>query len=112
MKVLQLDDEIIKDLSKNKSTNDIEALYEIQKIKERKEQRRVYSDFVAKKLDRKALREHNKKEKVSHAKVPYSFEGRAKKIKVEFDASDLTDGEVRKIKEELEKVLKRYLERK
>ena len=108
MKVLQLDDAIIKDLGKNKSTNDIEALYEIQKIKEIKEQVKVYFDFLAKKLDRKALREYNKKEKVSHAKVPYSFEGRAKKVKVEFDVSELTDDKIKEIKEEIEEVLKRY----
>jgi len=108
MKVLQLDDAIIKDLGKNKSTNDIEALYEIQKIKEIKEQVKVYFDFLAKKLDRKALREYNKKEKVSHAKVPYSFEGRAKKVKVEFNVSELTDDKIKEIKEEIEEVLKRY----
>jgi len=108
MKVLQLDDEIITDLSKNKSTNDIEALYEIQKIKNIKEQVKVYFDFVAKKLDRKTLREYNKKEKVSHSKVPYSFEGRAKKVKVEFDVSDLTDDKIKEIKEEIEEVLKRH----
>ena len=109
LKVLALDDEIIEDLSKNKSTNDIESLYEIQKIENKQEQVRIYFDFIAKKLDRKALREFNKKEKVSHAKVPYSFEGRAKKVKVEFDVSDLTDDKVRTIKKEIEEVLKKYL---
>jgi len=109
LKVLALEDEIIEDLSKNKSTNDIESLYEIQKIKEKQEQIRVYFDFISKKLDRKALREYNKKEKVSHAKVPYSFEGRAKKVKVEFDVSDLTDDKVKILKDEIEEVLKRYL---
>jgi len=109
LKVLALDDEIIKDLAKNKFTNDIESLYEIQKIVDKQEQVKVYFDFIAKKLDRKALRELNKKEKVSHAKVPYSFEGRAKKVKVEFDVSDLTDDEVKVIKDEIEEVLKKYL---
>jgi len=109
LKVLALEDEIIEDLSKNKSTNDIESLYEIQKIKEKQEQIRVYFDFISKKLDRKALREYNKKEKVSHAKLPYSFEGRAKKVKVEFDVSDLTDDKVKILKDEIEEVLKRYL---
>jgi ParB family chromosome partitioning protein len=108
LKVLSLDDEIIQDLSKNKSTNDIESLYEIQKIKDAEQQVKVYYDFINKKLDRKALRELNKK-KVSHAKVPYSFERRAKKIKVEFDVSNFTDDKVQTIKDEIEKVLKKYL---
>jgi ParB family chromosome partitioning protein len=108
MKVLSLEDEIIKDLSKNKSTNDIEALYEIQKIKDVKEQVRVYFEFITKKLDRKALRELNKKE-VSHAKVPYKIENRAKKVKVEFDVTTLKDSDIKKINEEIEEVLKKYL---
>ena len=109
LKVLSLEDEIIKDLEVNKSTNDIESLYETQKIKDIKEQVRVYFDFIAKKLDRKGVRELNKaKNKVSHAKSPYSFANRAKTVKLEFDTSKLTDEEVKNINEELEEVLKRY----
>jgi len=109
LKVLSLDDEIIKDLEVNKSTNDIESLYEIQKIKDIKDQVRVYFDFIAKKIDRKGLRELNKtKDKVSHAKSPYSFANRAKTVKLEFDTSKLTDEEVKSINEELEEVLKKY----
>jgi len=109
LKVLALKDEIIEDLARNKSTNDIESLYEIQKIKAKEEQVKVYFDFIAKKLDRKALRELNKKEKVSHEKVPYSFDSRTKKVKVEFDASKLTNDKIKLIKVEIEKVLKKYL---
>jgi len=110
MKVLSLEDEIIKDLSKNRSTNDIEALYEIQKIKESEEQVKIYFDFLSKKLDRKALREYNKKEKVSHAKEKlYKIENRAKKVKVEFNVSTLKDSDIKKINEEIEEVLKKYL---
>ncbi len=109
LKVLSLEDEIIKDLEVNKSTNDIESLYEIQKIKDIKEQVRVYFDFIAKKLDRKGVRELNKaKNKVSHAKSPYSFANRAKTVKLEFDTSKLTDEDVKNINEELEEVLKKY----
>ena len=111
LKVLSLEDEIIKDLEINKSTNDIEALYEMQKIKDIKEQVKVYFDFIAKKLDRKGLRELNKnKAKVSHAKSPYSFANRAKTVKLEFDTSKLTDEEVKKINEELKEVLKKYFD--
>jgi len=109
LKVLALEDEIIKDLEVNKSTNDIESLYEIQKIKDKKEQVRVYFDFVAKKLDRKALREYNKpKNKVSHAKSPYIFTNRAKTVKLEFNTSKLTDEEIKNIQEELHEVINKY----
>ncbi len=107
LKVLSLDNEIIKDLEVYKTTNDIEALYEIQKIKNSEEQKRVYFDFITKKIDRKGIRELNKN-KVSHAKSPYSFANRAKTVKLEFDTSKLTDDEVKKINDELKVVLKKY----
>lgn len=107
LKVLSLEDEIIEDLRKNTSTNDIEALYEIQKIEDAEDQIRVYFDFIAKKLDRKALRQLNKKE-VSHAKSPYRFENRAKRVKLEFDVSRFTDDEINSISEELQTVLDKY----
>ena len=107
LKVLSLDDEIIQDLSKNKSTNDIESLYEIQKIRDTEQQIKVYYDFINKKLDRKALRELNKK-KVSHAKQPFSFTNRAKTVKLEFETGTLTDKEVKDIQEELQDVINKY----
>ena len=110
-KVNMLEEEITKDLEKNKSTGDVEALYEIQKIKSSKEQVKVYFDFIAKRIDRKGLRELNKsKNKVSHAKPPYSFANRAKTVKLEFDTSKLTDEEVQNINEELKEVLKKYFD--
>ncbi len=109
MKVLQLEESIIKDLGKNKSTNDIEALYEIQKITDSAEQGRVYKDFISKKLDRKALREYNKKEKVSHVKVPYSFSNKGNSIKLEVDSSPLTEEKKKKMIKELEVILEGYL---
>ena len=109
LKVLVLEDEIIEDLAKNKSTKDIESLYEIQKIKDKNEQARVYFDFVAKKLDRKGLRALNKN-KVSHAKVkePYIYVKNAKKIKLELDVSEFSDEVKKKINEEMEVILERY----
>ncbi len=113
LKVLSLENEIIKDLEVNKSTNDIESLYEIQKIKDIKEQVSVYFSFIAKKIDRKGLRELNKtKNKVSHAKSPYAFTNRAKTIKLEFNTSDFTDQEIKKIQEELHDVINKYFSNK
>ena len=110
LKVLALEDEIIEDLSKNKSTNDIESLYEIQKIKDPVEQKETYFDFIAKKLDRKAIREKNRK-KVSHEKIePYKIEKRAKKIKIELDASDFTDATIEEIEEKIKELLLNYYE--
>lgn len=107
LKILSLEEEIVEDLRKNKSTNDIEALYEIQKIKDSSEQVRAYFDFISKKLDRKALRELNKKE-VSHAKSPYKLESRGKKVKLEIDMGSFSEEEKEKINEELLVLMKKY----
>lgn len=107
LKVLSLEDEIVEDLRKNKSTNDIEALYEIQKIKDPAEQVRVYFDFIGKKLDRKALREFNKKD-VSHAKEPYMLSNRGNKVKLEINTSALSKTEVEQMNEEINQLLKKY----
>ena len=107
MKVLALEDDIIKDLSKNKSTNDIEALYEIQKIKDSIEQVNAYFDFITKKLDRKALRELNKKEKVSHAKQKEYFfiQKNNEQIKIKLDIRQFSEKEKKSIINELEVIL-------
>ena len=108
LKVLSLEDAIIHDLSRNKSTNDIEALYEIQKIKVPTEQIEVYFEFVAKKLDRKALRERNKASKPSKPQAPYAFSRKAHETRLELDLRSL-DIEARlQLHEELEALLKRY----
>lgn len=110
LKVLSLENEIIDDLAKNKSTNDIESLYEIQKIADPKEQIEIYFNFITKKLDRKALRIYNQK-KVSHAKVKeesYSFIQNNKKIKLELDISKLSDKEKKSLNRDLEVILECY----
>jgi ParB family chromosome partitioning protein len=108
LKVLLLEDEIIQDLSKHKRTNDIEALYEIQKIKESKKQIETYFDFVHKKLNRQDVRNISKA-KVSQEKLSYEFSYNPKRSKLEFDSSRFTRERVEKIQGELEEVLKRYL---
>ena len=108
MKVLQLEDEIIKDLAKNKSTNDIEALYEIQKIKDKKEQINIYFDFLNKILDRQGLREYNKK-KVSHAEPEYVLENKGKMLKFQVNMMKLTDREKKTLEEEIRMILKKYI---
>ena len=109
LKVLSLEDEIIRDLEVHKSTNDIESLYEMQKIKDTKEQVRVYFDFVDKKIDRKGIRELNKVEKeTSLVKSPYSFVHRGKTMVWQFDTSNFLDDELKNIHHELDEVLKKY----
>jgi len=108
LKVLSLEDEIIHDLARNKSTNDIESLYEIQKIKDPKEQIAVYRDFIAKKLDRKALRERNKAPAKTPA-APYAITRNKHKTRLELDLRQLDASSREKLHEELEAVIRKYL---
>jgi ParB family chromosome partitioning protein len=109
LKVLSLEDEIIDDLAKNRSTNDIESLYEIQKIEDKKEQIETYRDFIEKKIYRRDIRLKNSK-KVSHAKKePYKIENRAKTVRIQFNVSDFTDEEVTEINGRIEEILKEYI---
>ncbi|MCF6244226.1 MAG: ParB/RepB/Spo0J family partition protein [Sulfurovum sp.] len=108
MKIINLDDEIIKDLGKNKSTNDVEALYEIQKIEDTKRQVEVYKDFISKIIDRKGLRELNKIKNNSHAKQPYGIKVTAKKMAVEIMIDTLDDKQKTAMNKEIEAVLEKY----
>lgn len=108
LKVLRLEEELIQDLATHKRTNDVEALYEIQKIKNPVEQIEVYFNFINKKINRQDIRAMNKP-KVSLAKLPYDFSYNPKRSKLEFDSSRFTRERVEKIQRELEEVLKRYL---
>lgn len=108
MKVLQLDDKIIQDLSKRKSTNDIEALYEIQKIENREQQIATYFDFINKKINRNDIRQINKKE-VSQEKLPYVFKDNKQSIKLDVNIRKLTKNEKDDFKNELKALVEKYI---
>ncbi len=113
LKVLTLCDAVIQDLRKNHSTNDIETLYEIQKIDDCKEQERVYFDFVAKKIDRagirKMLKSAGKGGNVSHAKQPYQIQRKGKKISVSIDLGKGVKKAPEKAEEEVRALLENVL---
>jgi len=109
LKVLSLEETIIDDLSRNKSTNDIESLYEIQKIKDPEEQVRVYFDFVAKKLDRKALRERNKGKAGTPAKAPFAITRKKHTTRLDLDLRSLDETARDNLHRELEAVIKKYI---
>lgn len=107
MKVLKLDDEIIQDLARHKSTNDVESLYEIQKIKNREKQIETYFDFINKKIDRSDIREMGKK-KVSQAK-PYILKSNNKTIKLDVNIRQLSDLQKDSFNKELKELIEKYI---
>jgi len=108
LKVLQLDKKIIEDLAKNKSTNDVETLYEIQKIKDKNKQIEVYFDFINKKIDRKGIRALNQK-KTDLKKEPYTFNATKKSIKLSIDISRFDENMKNEIQNEINNIIKKYL---
>ena len=110
LKVLILDKEILEDLEKNKSTSDIELLYEIQKIADKKQQIKVYFDYLNGDITRAGVRELNKK-KVSHAKLKYEIKATKKKIVFNADLVDVDDATKVLIQEELQAIIDKYLKK-
>jgi len=108
LKVLTLDKEILLDLEKNKSTSDIELLYEIQKIADPKQQVKIYFDYLDGEITRAGVRELNKK-KVSHAKLKYEVKATKKKIVFNADLTDIDDVKKAAIEAELNKIIDKYL---
>ena len=108
LKVLTLEKEILEDLEKNKSTSDIELLYEIQKITDAKKQIKTYFDYLKGKITRAGVRELNKK-KVSHAKPKYEIKATKKKIAFNADLSDIDDATKTLIQDELQEIINKYL---
>ena len=56
MSILKLSKKIVKDLSTDKTVKDLDALYELQKVKDEKEQERLYFLFKEKKITRDDIR--------------------------------------------------------
>ena len=108
LKVLTLEKEILEDLEKNKSTSDIELLYEIQKIPDPKQQVKVYFDYLDGVITRIGVRELNKK-KVSHAKQKYEIKATKKKIAFNADLTNVDETTKAAIEVELQKIIDKYL---
>jgi ParB family chromosome partitioning protein len=108
IKVLSLEEEILEDLFQNKSTNDIETLYELQKIKDTKKQIKLYFEFINKDIDRAGIRKEVQG-KVSHAKQDVVLKRTAKKLTLNVDLNKLSDDKKNELEQELTALLKKYV---
>jgi ParB family chromosome partitioning protein len=103
MKVLKLHNDIIRDLERNKSTSDIEALYLIQRIMPAQKQLQVYYDFVQGKIDRAGLRGMLNKKSLT---AKHFYERNEKQFIL--DLKQITEDKrdkVNKLLDQLEKIL-------
>jgi len=108
LKVLTLNETIIEDLKNNRSTNDIESLYEIQKIKEPEEQINVYFDFVNKKLTRADIRKVSKEQSKTIIKEFFKLNTNAKALNLKVNLESLNSSEKETLKSELQQVIDKY----
>lgn len=108
LKVLTLNETIIEDLKNNRSTNDIESLYEIQKIKEPEKQINVYFDFVNKKLTRADIRKVSKEPSKTIIKEFFKLNTNTKALNLKVNLESLNSSEKETLKSELQQVIDKY----
>ena len=114
LSILKLDDEIIKDLEINKSIKDIEALYELQKIDDKKVQYKLYNELIKGNFSRQELREYNKKQKQNKdnkiivKKIPYALKVTNKNISLSTNLDTLNEKEKELFEKDIKNILKKY----
>lgn len=109
LSILKLENEILEDLRKNKSTKDIQALYFLQRIEDAQVQTNMYFNFISQKINREDITEYvkglNSKEP---KKLEQSFIFKKNKIEIKSDFSKLTDKSKKEFEKELEKLVVKY----
>lgn len=109
IKVTTLDKKIIEDLKLNRSTSDIEALYELQRIKDPQKQIELYYLFIKNEISRNDIREVNSKKIQKKEQNLYTISTKPKYIKLEIDTVKLSPEKKNELQEELENIAKKYL---
>jgi len=108
IKITTLHKTIIEDLKLNRSTSDIEALYELQKVKDTKKQIELYFSFIKNEISRNDIRAINSKKNIDKEKSFYSILTKPKYIKLEINTKQLSSEKKSELEEELEKIVKKY----
>jgi ParB family chromosome partitioning protein len=108
IKITTLHKTIIEDLKLNRSTSDIEALYELQKVKDSKKQIELYFSFIKNEISRNDIRAINSKKNIHKEKSFYSILTKPKYIKLEINTKQLSSEKKSELEEELEKIVKKY----
>jgi len=108
IKITTLHKTIIEDLKLNRSTSDIEALYELQKVKDTKKQIELYFSFIKNEISRNDIRAINSKKSIHKEKSFYSILTKPKYIKLEINTKQLSSEKKSELEEELEKIVKKY----
>jgi len=108
MAILKLSKKIIKDLSENKSVKDIEALYELQKIKDSKKQERLYFLLKDKKVTREDIRSEVRNQSNKKSTSAVIYKKTKQKISLSVDLTKLNEKQKNDFETKLEKLINEY----
>ena len=108
MAILKLSQKIIKDLSENKSVKDIEALYELQKIKDSKKQEQLYFLLKDKKVTREDIRSEVRNQSNKKSTSVISYKKTKQKISLSVDLTKLNEKQKNNFETKLEKLINEY----
>jgi len=108
MAILKLSKKIIKDLSENKSVKDIEALYELQKIKDPKKQEQLYFLLKDKKATREDIRSEVRNQSDKKSTSVVSYKKTKQKISLSVDLTKLNEKQKNDFETKLEKLINAY----
>ncbi len=108
MAVLKLEQTIVDDLLKNKSVKDLEVLYELQKIKDPKQQIRLFNDYKNKIISREDIRNAVKEQKTTVEKTPIEYKSNSKELKLSVDLTKLEEKVAKELQKKIEILLADY----
>ena len=108
MAILKLSTKIITDLSEHKSVKDIEALYELQKIKDFKKQEKLYFLLKDKKITRDDIRFEVKNQKDDKPVKIINYKKTKQKISLSVDLRKLSEKEKSDFEAKLDNLISEY----
>ncbi len=110
LSILKLQEVILEDLRKNKSTKDVQALYFLQRINDLEIQRNMYFSLIEQKINREDIIEYVKNMNNENVKIevkPFVF--KKNKIEIKSDFSKLTGKQKKELENELNGIIKKYI---
>ncbi len=108
MAVLKLEQAIVNDLLKNKSVKDLEVLYELQKIKDPKQQIKLFNDYKNKMISREDIRTAVKDQKTTVKKTPIEYKSNNKVLKLSVDLTKFEEKVAKELQKKIEVLLADY----
>ena len=109
MSILKLSKKIVKDLSTDKVVKDLDALYELQKIKDEKKQEKLYFLFKEKKITRDDIRTEIKAQKTNIPVNTVKYKCSKSKLSLSIDLRKLDDKKAIQLQEQIEALMKEFI---